>query len=102
MGAAEHVLAIAEDVRDPGVGGDLDRAPRFRVGDATHDHHAEDVSRGAIGGGECGDIEIEDQLAVDREERLVAAIWIEEWQRVPQATTVPRRIGSSMYVMRAP
>ena len=86
--AAEHVRAGAEDVVDPAVP-DVDRAPVERVGDAADDHHAEEIGRRrggpAVRGDQRGDVEIEDQLAVARHERLVAAVRIEQREGVLEA-----------------
>ena len=85
MNAAEHVRAVAEDVGDvrpTRVDGDVDRAPRRRIGHPAHHHHAEDVAGRVVARGERGDVEIEDQLAVARQERLVGAVRIEQRERV--------------------
>ena len=88
MHAAEHVLAVAEHVRDAAVGGDVDGAPRLGVGHAPHDHHAARVGgRRAKRGDERGHVEVEDQLAVDRDEGLVGSVGVEERQRVLDAAS---------------
>jgi hypothetical protein len=72
-------------VRPARVGADLHRAPRLGIGHAPHHHHPEDVAGRAVAREQVGEVEVEDQLAVGRDERLVAAVGIEQRERVLEA-----------------
>ncbi len=83
--ATEHVLAVGEHVGDAQAAvvlADIDRAPGDRVGHAPHHHHAEHVAGGGVRADQRAEIDIEDQLAVERQERLVRARGIEQRERV--------------------
>jgi hypothetical protein len=64
---------------------DVDRAPGDRVGDPADHHGAEDAGVGGVGGEQRGQVDVEDQLAVHRHERLVAAVGIEQREGVLEA-----------------